>query len=236
VKCDFCKRDEIEMKEIFASLFTRFSEKIKELETAIKERKKVYPIEHGFISENFDKVDKINGAILKMKISTVLADIDNFIKLDQNIQLLHTYFIKHKPNISSEKTLGDLVILYKKEPSEERLHNAVQTLITEKNILVSQHNEIKSKYDVFSEMNVDYTIPLHIFELKDKTLSHIINDKNNSAMNMPNKMKLCPYCSYLFKNISKEIQKAKENTRKVTINIKRESDDHSSLREWDFER
>jgi hypothetical protein len=233
VKCDFCKRDEVEIKKIFEPLFKSFSEKIEKLEINIRDIRQIYPIENGFISENFDKVDKINEAILKMKISTVLLDIDNFIKLDPNIQLLYIYIDKHRPEISKEKTLEDLVVLYKKEPSEERLNNAKETYVNKKNNLIRQCNEIKGKYDTFSEIEIDYNIPLHIFELKDKTLSHIINDKNNSVMNIPNKMKLCPYCFYLFENMPKEIQKAEENTRKVTLNKIRESYDHSSLKEFD---
>jgi hypothetical protein len=147
MKCDFCKRDEIEIKKIFAPIFTRFKEKIRNLEISIQNKKQKYPQEHGFIKENFDKVDEINEVILKMKINTILSDIDNFIKLDPNIELLCIYFKNYNPEISKEKTLKDLVILYKNEPTEIRLNDAVLSLFTEKNDLTSKYNEIKSKYD-----------------------------------------------------------------------------------------
>lgn len=232
MKCDFCKRDENGIKDIFSPIFAKFNEKMKYLDDNIQNKRQRYAQENGFIKENFDKVDKIDEFILNMKIRNIISELANFLDHDQNIKYLSDYFTKHKPVISDEKTLRDLLVLYKKEPTEERLRNSVSELSTKKNDLIKIYNDIKSKIDKFGEVEVDFNIPLNIFDFKDESILYILDEiKNNSEKN---KMHLCPCCAYLFKDFSKEIHRAREASRKVTTSVTCESNDNTSFRDCGF--
>ena len=233
MKCDFCKRDADEIKDIFSPIFAKINEKIKDLEKSIQIKKQRYAQENGFIKENFDKVEKIDEFILKMKISTILGDLSNFIEGNQNIKILIDYFTKYNSEIPTEKTLSDLLVLYKAEPTEKRKNEAVSDLSTQKNDLQKRHNEIEYKIEKFIDMEVDFNIPLNIFSFNDKTILYIIDD---SKENIKHKIHLCPYCAFLFKDFSKEINKAREATYNGEVHtITDTNDKDSSLKDWDFD-
>lgn len=241
MKCDFCKRDESEIKSIFAPIFNEFENKIQELNYQIQNIGSIYPQNHGFIQTNFDKINKINKNVLEMKISTIFDkdELNNFKRLEPNIILLYSYIKEYTPEITNEKPLKDLVSLYIKEPTENRLKRERDKLVTQKNELTRKYNLIKNKYANFSEIEIEFEVPLNVFNYEKNIMLYIIDEMNMLSddgikKEIAHKLSLCPYCAYIFNNFNKEIHMARGESRKENTNIGT-NDDHSSLKEWDFD-
>lgn len=209
MKCDFCQRDENSIQNVFFAVFSIYEKQIKTLGMQISTFKEHYAKENGFVPENFEKAKNIRKTFLKMKINSILNELDNFLEEEPNINLLTNYFENHTPDIAAEKPMIDLLNLYIKEPTQTRLDNAVRDISNEKNNLQRICNKIKAKHDVFSDIEVVFEIPLHVFDYEQDIMLHLLqnmtkipgtNNKTNSK-----KMHLCPYCAYLFKQFSQEI-------------------------------
>jgi glutaredoxin len=218
MKCDFCKRDQDELKEIFSPIFKEIENEIKFFENKIKNNKEDFSKDNGFTKNSFDKADKINDIILNMKIETVLGDIDNFLKLDINIAILYKYLKDFKPEISYEKSIKDLLIMFKDEPTKERLQKIETSYIKQKEDLMRRNSEIKNKFNTFTEIDVEFDIPLNIFDFNDSTIIYIVDKINNEGYKSK-KIRLCPYCKYLFEDLTIKIQNAKEKARKSSLNV-----------------
>ena len=224
MNCDFCKRDKNEIKEVFSIIFRGIDKEISLLQEKIINNKEGFSVEYGFTKDNFDKADKINVLILNMKIRTVLGDIDNFLQLDENIEILSNYLKRFNPEISHEKSMRDLLIKFKTEPTKERLKEVEAKYIKEKDKLIKHNNEIKCKIDGFSEIDVEFDIPLNIFDFHDNTIIYILERlkktlETNEKRDIQKKMMLCPYCKYLFKDLKEKISNARDKTNRVPQNV-----------------
>jgi hypothetical protein len=212
MKCDFCKRDEDEIKEIFSPIFKRIEDRISLLENKINNIKEEFSLVKGFTKDNFDRADKINNAILDMKIKTVFdsGDTDKFINIDVNVEILRNYYKDFNPDIAPEKSLMELLIMFKKEPTEERLEHEKSKLKTNKNSLTKLYIAIKSQFGTFDEIDAEFDIPLNVFDFDDAAIASISTIKQ---MKPDKKLKLCPYCKYLFKGLGQRIALAEKNMR-----------------------
>ncbi|MDR3276263.1 MAG: hypothetical protein LBT11_03460 [Treponema sp.] len=219
MKCDFCKRDENEIKNIFAPIIESFMKDIADKDAHITEIKKQYPIKHGFISDKFERAKKINEDILDIKLNAIMANLDPFFKLDPNIELLTSYYTNYKPAIIPESTLKDLLELFLKEPTEERLSDEVRKFVDQRDSLYG-YIEIINKKNEFFECKIinDIIIPLRVFAFENSIISAVLPIIRKKPIKRT--ITLCPYCKYLFNE---------ENANKIT-------DDHSSLKNWDFDR
>jgi hypothetical protein len=235
MKCNFCKKNENEINEIFAPIIEGLEKKISEISLQIQNNKREYPLKHGFTKENFEKVKKINENILEIKIKSFIANLKPFLKLEPNLNLLIFYLTKHEPKISPEETLKDLMNLYIKEPIELRLNNEVKELEIKQKELINYVKQIKTK-NVFYEIKNEFEIPLGVFGFDERLMIYIHDQIKELSINNNEKILLCPYCSHLFRNdsvnIFNAIKKAKQKKKNVKI-IKK--DNHDSLKDWDFD-
>jgi hypothetical protein len=215
MKCAFCKRDESEISEVFVPLINNIEINISKLEFKIKDIKEKYAKENGFTDDNFAKAKNINENILKIKINAFMDNLEPFVNMEKNTQLLKIYLEKYNPKVSKEETLNKLVDLYVEEPTETRLDHEVHDLVQEKNILTSCIEEIKSKNRLIEVENA-LNVPFGVFdfndELKYKIIDELIKISIARKKNRINKDKLflCPYCLYLNKISLTEIKNIKE--------------------------
>jgi hypothetical protein len=213
MKCSFCNRDENEIIGIFAPIIMNFEKEISLLDTIIKDTKEKYAIKHGFIKENFEKVNTIDKNILDIKLDAILNNFEPFLKIDQNIGLLISYFNNYKPQITSESTLKDLLDLFIKEPTQKRLSDEVEEIILQRDSLVKKIDVIKEKNRFNEAINInDIIIPLKVFNFENELESDIVKIIRGSSLKR--KISLCPYCLALFKLT--EPKKEKNNDNKNT--------------------
>jgi hypothetical protein len=213
MKCSFCNRDENEIIGIFAPIIMNFEKEISELNTIIEDTKEKYSIKHGFVKENFEKVNTIDKNILDIKLDAILNNFEPFLKIDQNIGLLISYFNNYKPQITSESTLKDLLDLFIKEPTEKRLSDEVEKIVLKRDSLAKNINVIKEKNKFGEIENInDIIIPLKVFNFEKELESDIVKIARGSSLKR--KISLCPYCSVLINPT--EHKKEKNNDNKNT--------------------
>jgi hypothetical protein len=229
MKCDFCKRDEIEINEIFAPIIDSIKKIIADIDIEIKEKTEKYPREHGFIDENFSKVRKNNTHILEIKINAFLSNLEPFIKIEPNLEILYKYYKNYNPEINQEETLQILTNLFTKEPTQIRLENEFKALFHKRDILM-QNIETIEKKNIFKEFYDNIGIPLNVFQFDPITYNNIITELDNSKIILlPRPITLCPYCFNLFTISSEKLSILKEQEieakRKALIKAKEEADE-----------
>jgi hypothetical protein len=131
MKCDFCKRDENEIKGVIIPIINDLQRQIKErIEIGVKDIYENYAEKNGFTLKNFEKVKMINEKYLKKKISSFLMNRFKIIDIDPNCEILLNYYNNYKPSINYHlDTLNDLMNIYLKEPSKERLDKEIEKTI-----------------------------------------------------------------------------------------------------------
>jgi hypothetical protein len=231
MECYFCKKDENEIINILTPVIKKIEEKISKLDTQIDIIKEKYTKE--FSNENIEKVKKINKNLLNIKINAFLDNLEPFLNMDNNLQLLKIYFEKYNPNISKGDILGNLVNLYILEPTEIRLNNALNQYIQERNNLFGYVEEIKSKNKLIEVKDV-LDIFLIVFDFTEKLEYEIIDDLK-VFQNIPKDKSifLCPYCLYLYDESISKIKEIKKNISKIPINLQQSN---GPIQDWDFEK
>ena len=162
-----------------------------------------------------------------------MNNLDPFIKLDPYIELLTSYFEKFKPSLYTDITLNGLLNVFVKEPTQDRVFDAVKEIVSQRDGLIKKI-DIINEYNVFHEVEniYDILIPLKICNFNNELEETIIKIVRGSGERK--KIFLCPYCFYLFYGTVSEPREYIEPPIKPSINI-REPDDHSSLKVWDYD-
>jgi hypothetical protein len=203
MKCDICNRDENEFKAKFYQIIKDFQEQVSKIDEVIKNVRETYAKENGFTKDNFKKIKSINKNIMEIKINAFLGNKESFLKLEPNLEILYTYIIKHKPQISNEKILRDLSDMFVSEPNEIRFSRQIYEITFKKDVLIKTIETIENKNGVFYETE----IPFGSYGFEDNngiSVEEAIKQyyKNGNEIAEPKKLLLCPYCSYLFKESS----------------------------------
>jgi hypothetical protein len=199
MKCDICNREENEFKEKFAQIIRSFQGQIGQIDKEIQDTKEIYAKENGFTKDNFDKVKSINKNIMEMKINSFLENKESFLKLESNLEILYTYLTKYYPQIGKESSLQTLSDMFILEPNEARFSREIYQIMVKKEALLKTIEIIKNKNGLFYKTE----IPFDAFgfeSIVENTISKYY--ENGSELVKPNKMVLCPYCSYLFEKSS----------------------------------
>jgi hypothetical protein len=235
MECYFCKRDEKEINKIFYSLIESLDNKILELDNRIKNKKLDYQLENGFTAKKFEKVKNINKNIISMEINYVMDNFEKLQKLEPDLDILQSYLTKYKPEISDKETVKDLVNLYANEPNYERLSPYIEEIIIEKNEILDDIKNIKTKIKFYEIENKNSKI---VFEHEEKIIIDIVYKKQyyfemNKGKSKPEKVFLCPYCSYLFDIIGSVEDIRDEILQKK---IKEAEVENTDMNEWDFGR
>jgi len=233
MKCNFCKRNEDEIKNVFSLIIKDIEQKIANLDDQICKIKKEYPVKHGFTNEIFEIVINIKEPILEMKIISILDNLDPFLKLDPNLKYLTDYYKKYKPDIPIDNSIKDLMKSFLQEPTKSRLSNEVKEYVKNRSELSNCIKNI-NKENVLSELNSEYKIPLNVFNFDDEFLVFLQNQISNVNANN-NNMLLCPYCLFLFKYYSEYFIKTSKEIKRKNNLINEKFDDSSSLKEWDHD-
>jgi len=222
MKCDFCKRDEIEIDGIFAPIIMTFEKEIVDLENIINGIKEQYPAKNGFTKENFKKVNKIDKSILEIKLSAIMENMKPFFNLDANIELLTSYFTNYNPKITLQNTLGDLLSLFLNEPTLQRLSDEIKEFIVKKDCLYKKIEKINEKNKFFEVENInDIIIPLNVFGFENEIRNDVLKIIRKTP-SIKKKFILCPYCNYLFfeKDICQKNICRIKNKDKIPDNLK----------------
>ena len=203
MKCDICNREESEFKDKFVPVIKSFQNQIKQIEEDIEKAKEKYAEENGFTKTNFDKVMTINKNIMEMKINAFLENKESFLKLDPNLEILNNYLAKYYPQITHNNTLHGLSEMFILEPNSSRYSNLIYELTSKKDTLSEVIEIIKNKNGVFKIVEIPFS-SLGFENGRRSTVESTISSyyENGAEVIKPQKLTLCPYCSYLFETSS----------------------------------
>lgn len=154
MECIFCKRNENEIQNAVTPIINDLQRQIKEkLEIKTKDLYENYAERNGFTLENFEKVETIKKRYLNMKIYRFQNKNDRnmFIWSDPNLKLLLDYFDNYKP-LTIENTLYDLMSIFLKEPTADRLEMEIVKITEEENRIINKTKaENRIYYGYFSK-------------------------------------------------------------------------------------
>jgi len=225
MECFFCNRNENELNIVFKPIIERIESQIARYNHKIDTIKENFAKEYS--KENKEKVKKIDKNILKMKINALMDNLEPFLNIDKNLQILNNYFKKYKDlSIPKNGTLEDLMNLFICEPEEIRITHAIAQDFTERKILLDCIEKLKS-YNKLHKLNDKVNIPLIVFDINDEMKNIVINEyeKHLSSQKSTEKeeqLYLCSYCMFLNKQSNKEIIRIKE--KYVEINVRQNNE------------
>ena len=215
MECGFCKRDENEIKKVFAQVINNLKKQIGEkLRIEIRDNfYKKYAEKNGFTLENFEKVRAINEEFLKMKIYHFLGDEDIVLRTDPNIRLLLHYFNNYKHSITVVKTLNDLMNAYLKEPTVERLDIEFNMEIEKMEMDIQIMND--KEYQAINEMLAGNRI-YHGYFSNEINFTLCEFEKQSNYIDIA----LCPHCLSIFNISIADAVKAENEMKRIKSLLK----------------
>lgn len=232
--CYFCKRDENEIHKTFSGLISNLEKNISELENRIKIKKNDYQVNNGFTGKNIAKLKNIDRNLLNMEIIFFKKHFDVLLKLEPCLDLLMSYVKEFNPAISDTDSLELLINQFMNEPTDERLYPVVKDMITKKDKIISDVEEIKKNIKFKEIENKNEKI---IYKYEEKIMLRIIKEKQyyfemNKEKPKPEKIYLCPYCFYLFDTF--DVARC-FHEEMFQIEVEKLKGRYNHIKEWDFD-
>jgi hypothetical protein len=193
MECDYCHRNEDELRNVFSSLLDYIDKKVHlskdETDGIITKMDSIY----GFSSWKPDKLSGMDKILLDMPIKLVFGDAFSFFvkkhPVLKNIQKY--YYDKVETKLSKDNQLNELLKLYKQEPSKELIELEINK---QTNPYIKMMEDIKEKSTIFYKVDNITRISFKLFGFNQETTQEIHDNFGRKLKNII----LCPYCAYVF--------------------------------------
>jgi hypothetical protein len=193
MECDYCHRNEGELRNIFSSFLDYIDKKINLSKEEVDEISKKMDGIYGFSLWTSDKLSKMDKILLKMPLNLVFGDSYSYFEREHPAlkYIKKYYYDKVQKKLQKFSQLNELLELYSQEPSKELIELEINKQ-TDPYIKIMK--DIEENSTTFYKVDDPKKISFELFGFNQETAKEIhdnfkIKDKN---------IILCPYCAYLF--------------------------------------
>jgi hypothetical protein len=197
VECDFCHRNEYELKNIFSPFLDHIDKKVHLSNENINDIINKLNETYGFSLATSDKLSKIDKILLNMPIKLVFGDAFSFFLNEYPIlkYIQRYYYDIAEMRVSIDRQLNELLTLYSQELSKELIDAEIKKQTTPYEKMMK---DIEEKSSIFYRADNITKIKFNIFDFEQPTI-HEIHDNFNFKTNFKTKnIILCSYCAYIF--------------------------------------
>ena len=193
MECDYCHRNEDELRNIFSSFLDYIDKKIhlskEEIDEIIKKMDGIY----GFSLWTSDKLSKMDKILLKMPLNLVFGDAYSYLEREHPAlkYIKKYYYDKAQTKLQKFSQLNELLELYSEGASKELIELEISK---QTDPYTKIKKDIEENSAIFYKVDNLGKISFELFGFNQETTREIhdnfkIKDKN---------IILCPYCAYLF--------------------------------------
>jgi hypothetical protein len=218
MKCDFCKRDEDELKSIFSPLLDYLYERVNLSKVKVDEIIKNLNDIYGFHLSTPAALSKIDKTLLDMPIKLTFdgEHFSYFAGKYPALKYIQKYYSdKAAANLPEDRKLNELINLYSQEPSKEWIEAKINEQTEPYKKMVK---DVEEKSTIFFKGDIG-KISFNLLEFNPETNKEIHDNFKWDKWVDPHNIILCPYCANFFTGkefgvLKKISSKQKDNTQK----------------------
>jgi len=205
MKCSICGKTKGYFDERNQEISIIYRTILNEIDELIKMKTKEYAEKNGFSEESKKLINLIRNEYLSMSITSIIDNLQSFLKLDQNIEILVSYYRKSTKKTKLQ-TLEDVRNKYLEEP--------ITSSISSLQYVFEQKENIERYLSSVSDGPKYFEIQLSPESLGYGNLPsrYMKNEDQQKIMNaLKTKISICPVCNAVLKKVSEAAYAATES-------------------------